>query len=101
MISFCKSSGFIKSKCSKVFLSVTCLLIPLFFGQLQAQNYATEHYLPPFHNVQNGNDMAEKVVIHLTTMETTPFRVYIYALNSSGNWSNYTFKDISKTSHKR
>ena len=74
--------------------------MPLFFGQLQAQNYATEHYLPPFHNVQNGNDMAEKIVIHLTTMETTSFNVNVYSLNSSGTWSIYTTKNISKTSPK-
>ena len=98
MISFCKSSGFIKSICSKVLLSVTCLTMPLFFGQLQAQNYATEHYLPPFHNVQSGNDIAEKIVIHLTTMETTSFTVYVYSLNSSGTWSPYITKNISKTS---
>ena len=98
MISFCKSSGFIKSICSKVLIGITCLLMPLFFGQLQAQNYATEHYLPPFHNVQNGNDVAEKVVIHLTTMETSPFTVSLYWLSSSGSWVLYTTKTISKTS---
>ena len=43
------------------------LINAFIFLATQAQNYATEHYLPPFHNVQGGNDIAEKIIIHLTT----------------------------------
>ena len=31
-------------------------------------------------------------------METTSFKVYVYSLDSSGTWSPYITKNISKTS---
>ena len=76
----------------------------LFFGfllflsvqSISSQNYTTDHYLPPFHNVQNGNDIAQKVVIHLTTMETSPFTVSLQKSTASG-WTSYGTYSISKT----
>ncbi|MGB2129200.1 MAG: hypothetical protein ACPHXR_06945, partial [Flavicella sp.] len=84
------------------FAGLKLLVVVLFvasIGQsLQAQNYSNTHYLPPLHNTQDGNDIANKVVVHLTTMETSPFTVTIYSHTSSNTWVAYTTRTISKTS---
>lgn len=99
MVHVYRKSGLTKFFLRKILLFFLFLQMPLMFSQLQAQSYATEHYLPPFHNVQDGNDITEKVVIHLTTMETSGFNVSLQRRTSSG-WTSYGNYTISKTAPK-
>ena len=80
----------------RVFLSFLLLLFTASY--VGASNYANEHFLPPVYNSQGGNDVAEKVVIHLTTMEDSAFTVTLQSHAVSPAWVTYATRTISKDS---
>ena len=89
------------NKLKKSFITRLVFGFLLFFAvqTISSQSYSDNHFLPPFIHTQAGNDTAEKVVIHLTTMETSAFTVSLQKRTSSG-WTSYGSYSISKTTPK-